>query len=377
MSNTSWMQLRKELHRMAELSEHEHDTAKRVAKELKPFQPDLLIENLGGTGVAAVFEGDLPGKTLLFRAELDALPIQEINDFEHKSATEGVSHKCGHDGHMTTLLALAEKLHKEELPHKGRVVLLFQPAEENGEGAKAILADPKFEQIEPDEVFSWHNLPGYEMNSVILKKDNFNAAVKSIIVKLRGKTSHAGEPEKGINPAAALAEIIADSLEYSNNDPERRDFTLVTPIHAKMGEIAYGISAGYAELRLTIRAWSESEMGKLEQNILKTIERITDKYSIPVETSWTQEFSANFNTSETLEKVRQSSEALGLQTIRKEIPFKWGEDFGLFTQKYPGAMFGIGSGLKTPALHNPDYDFPDELIETGSGILLEVIRKYQ
>ncbi|HKK87430.1 MAG TPA: amidohydrolase [Saprospiraceae bacterium] len=377
MSNTTWAKVRQDLHRIAELSEHEYQTAKRIAKELRPFQPDLLIENLGGTGVAAVFEGDEAGKTLLFRAELDALPIQEINNFDHKSVTEGISHKCGHDGHMTTLLALAEKLHRENLPSKGRAVLLFQPAEENGEGAKAILADPKFEQIEPDEVFAWHNLPGYEMNSIILKKDNFNAAVKSIIIKLHGKTSHAGEPEKGINPAPALAEIITASLEYSNNDPERKDFTLVTPIHATMGEIAYGISAGYAELRLTIRTWSESEMAKLEQNILNTIERITNKYGIPVETSWTQEFSANFNTSDTLEKVRQSSEFLGLQTFHKKIPFKWGEDFGLFTQKYPGAMFGIGSGLKTPALHNPDYDFPDELIETGANILLEVIRSNQ
>lgn len=377
MTNTAWSQVRKELHRMAELSEHEYKTAKRIAKELRPFHPDNLIENLGGTGIAAVFEGKEPGKTLLFRAELDALPIQEINEFEHRSDTDGVSHKCGHDGHMTTLLALAEKLRNEQLPQKGRVVLLFQPAEENGEGAKAILADPKFKDIEPDEVFSWHNLPGYEMNSVILKKDNFNAAVKSIIVKLHGKTSHAGEPEKGINPASALADMITQSLKYSNNEPERKDFTLVTPIHAAMGEIAYGISAGYAELRLTIRTWSESEMEKLEQNILRTIESTADKYGIPVETSWTQEFSANFNSSDTLEKVRKSSEALSLQTIRKEIPFKWGEDFGLFTQKYPGAMFGIGSGLNTPALHNPDYDFPDELIETGSDILLEVIRSNQ
>lgn len=377
MTNTAWSQVRKELHRMAELSEHEYKTAKRIAKELRPFHPDNLIENLGGTGIAAVFEGKEPGKTLLFRAELDALPIQEINEFEHRSDTDGVSHKCGHDGHMTTLLALAKKLRNEQLPQKGRVVLLFQPAEENGEGAKAILADPKFKDIEPDEVFSWHNLPGYEMNSVILKKDNFNAAVKSIIVKLHGKTSHAGEPEKGINPAPALADMITQSLKYSNNEPERKDFTLVTPIHAAMGEIAYGISAGYAELRLTIRTWSESEMEKLEQNILRTIESTADKYGIPVETSWTQEFSANFNSSDTLEKVRKSSEALSLQTIRKEIPFKWGEDFGLFTQKYPGAMFGIGSGLNTPALHNPDYDFPDELIETGSDILLEVIRSNQ
>ena len=196
MTNTAWSQVRKELHRMAELSEHEYKTAKRIAKELRPFHPDNLIENLGGTGIAAVFEGKEPGKTLLFRAELDALPIQEINEFEHRSDTDGVSHKCGHDGHMTTLLALAEKLRNEQLPQKGRVVLLFQPAEENGEGAKAILADPKFKDIEPDEVFSWHNLPGYEMNSVILKKDNFNAAVKSIIVKLHGKTSHAGSPKK-------------------------------------------------------------------------------------------------------------------------------------------------------------------------------------
>jgi amidohydrolase len=352
---------RKMLHANPEVSGKEYNTAKRVAEFLKSCMPTKIIENIGGTGIVAVFDSGKSGKSVMFRAELDALPIQEINTFEHASTIAGVSHKCGHDGHTTVLLGLARTL-SEQKPKTGKIFLLFQPAEEDGEGAKAVFADPRFEALKPDYIYAFHNLPAYPLNQIVVKNNSFTAAVKSIIIKLNGKTAHAAEPENGLNPALAIAEIMQRSAKLSNNDPKRNDFTLITPIHIEMGEIAYGISAGYGEVRLTIRTWDEETMKKLTADIINCIDKASENHQMAITHSWTQEFYANQNDDEAIALIKETANSLSFDIFERKFPFKWGEDFGLFTQHFKGAMFGIGSGEKSPSLHNPDYDFPDEIL---------------
>ncbi len=166
------IKLRKDLHCNPELSGKEKNTSAKIKNFISQFNPDEVISNIGGNGIAFIFKGKEEGKTILFRSELDALPISEQNDFEYKSSVENVSHKCGHDGHMTILSGLASLL-KNKKPDRGKVVLLFQPAEETGEGAAKVLEDKKFEQINPDYVFALHNLPGYPAGSVVIKNGNF------------------------------------------------------------------------------------------------------------------------------------------------------------------------------------------------------------
>src|SRR5690606_33382636 len=157
------------------------------------------------------------------------------------SMHDGVSHTCGYDGHASILCGLAA--HLSENKHKaGKVYLVFQGAEENGEGAAAMLADDKFKEIKADYVFALHNLPAYPLGQIVLKENTFTASVTSIIIKLIGKTAHAAEPENGYNPAACLAEIVQKSLALANNNPESDDLSVVTPVYMKMGELAYGIS---------------------------------------------------------------------------------------------------------------------------------------
>ena len=355
---------RKMLHANPEVSGKEYNTSKSVAEFLKTCSPTKILENIGGTGIVAVFDSGKPGKLVMFRAELDALPIQEINTFAHKSTIEGVSHKCGHDGHTTVLLGLARIL-SEQKPKTGKVFLLFQPAEEDGEGAKAVFADTKFGALKPDYIFAFHNLPAYPLNQIVVKDNSFTAAVKSIIIKINGKTAHAAEPENGLNPALAIAEILQESAKFSNNDLNRNDFTLITPIHIEMGEIAYGISAGYGEIRLTIRTWNEETMEKLTADIINCVEKAAENHQIPITYSWTQEFYANQNDDEAVAIIKESAISYSFDIYERKFPFKWGEDFGLFTQNFKGAMFGIGSGENSPSLHNPDYDFPDEILPVG------------
>lgn len=365
--------LRKHLHQNPELSGLEYETAKTIAAFLKRYSPDELLENLGnGTGIIAIYHPEQEVKqTIMFRCELDALPIQEINDFEHRSFTDEVSHKCGHDGHMSVMCALAKKLATQKMKST-KVILLFQPAEENGEGAVAIYSDERFKELNPDKVFALHNLPGYNHHDIVVKNNTFTCAVNSIMIKLHGRTAHAGEPENGDNPALAIAEIINEFNKRIQPDPKKEKFTVLTPIFLTMGTEDYGISAGYGEVHYTFRRAVNSEMKELEQELESIAIKAAKKYNLKPEIAWTQRFSANENDPEVVDFVRQAAKDCDFNLIEREVPFQWGEDFGIFTEHFKGAMFGLGSGRNTPNLHNPDYDWPDEITETGAEIFYKI-----
>ena len=371
-----WLEnLRHRLHKYPEISGEERTTAATICDALEPFCPTMKVTNLGGHGVAAVFDSGKPGASVLFRAELDALPIQEVNLFSYKSCSDGVSHKCGHDGHMTCLVGLAEHLSRYP-PVRGKVVLLFQPAEEVGSGAKAVLDDPTFADRvgDLDWVFAFHNLPGYPLGQIILKNGPITASVRSMIIELEGKTSHAAEPEHGINPADAIAQLISGLNILSNNTATRRDFRVITPVHISMGEVAYGVSAGYGELHLTIRTWAEQEMESLISDIDRLILRaLSATPGLTHKIRWTDTFVANENNDQAVKVVAQAASSEHFDLHFSDHPMKWGEDFGAFTQRYPGAFYCIGSGESHPALHNPDYDFPDKVLGVGVRMFTRIV----
>ncbi|WP_436517900.1 amidohydrolase [Ekhidna sp. To15] len=365
------IKFRRELHQYPEVSQNEFETQKRIINALKGIGiPDPI--SVGNTGVIVVFSGAETGKSVMLRADIDALPIQETNDFPHKSQHMGVSHKCGHDGHTAIMYGVARSLLKNP-PIKGKVILLFQPAEENGEGAKAVLKDAQFD-FEPDFVFAFHNLPGYPLHQVVVRDGSFTAAAKSVILKLNGKTSHAAEPEMGINPTNAIAELISFFDQLAQPDLNREDFALTAPVHISMGEKSYGVTAGYAEVHYTLRSWNNKTMNQLTDAVIRRTSEIARENQLELDIDWTQEFDANQNNLEAVQFIRDAAKN-SFELVERPTPFKWGEDFGLFTKRYKGAMFGIGSGENCPALHNPDYDFPDEIIPTGMKMFLQLIEE--
>lgn len=366
--------LRKELHQHPEVSGKEVATAKRIISFLKQFPPDEMITAIGGTGIVAVYNSEKPGQTVLFRCELDALPIEEVNDFEHRSVHKGVSHKCGHDGHMAILCGLAIKLHLKR-PDTGTVVLLFQPAEEDGSGAQKILSDSKFKNIQPDYVFALHNLPGYSKDLIVVKNNIFSCAVSSIIIKLKGITAHAGEPEKGINPALAIAAILSAFNNYIQPDITQNEYRIITPVYIQMGKKAYGVSAGAGEIHFTVRSDSSAAMKETARYLEEKAAKIAGSYQLEIAVKWIQTFEANENETTAVDLVRKAAHENDFELLEKTTPFSWGEDFGLFTQKYKGAMFGIGIGKEMPALHNPDYDFEDEILQTGISIFHHISKQ--
>lgn len=367
--------LRRHLHANPEVSNEEQQTAAHVRSELGLILPDAELIDLDATGFAALAKGKDEGPRVLLRCELDALPIQEVNDFDHRSKTDGVSHKCGHDGHMTMLIAVAHWLAKHP-PVQGEIVLLFQSAEETGDGALAAFEAANFNKIRPDFVYALHNIPGAPRGQVLVKNGAFTPSVKSLIFRFEGRTSHAAEPEKGHNPALAMADCIRLTEAMTLNDPTSDAFFLITPVHSIMGEKAYGISAGYGEVHLTIRAWDEDLFKRRSDELIEKVTQIAEQQNLKCRWDWCFEFQANQNHETAVAIVKKAAQTAESELIEMREPFKFGEDFGLFTQHFQGAMFGLGAGADCPALHNPDYDFPDELTPVGAGIFIHILKEH-
>lgn len=366
--------IRRHLHQYPEISGFEEETAEFLLTEFKKLNPSEIIEEIAGFGFLVVFDSGVAGDSLLFRSELDGLPIQETSELPYKSIRNGKGHQCGHDGHMTILLGLGQYLSKYPI-QKGKVSLLFQPAEETGEGAAATINDEKFVALKFDEVFALHNLPSCDFKAIVVKEKAFTAAVKSVVIQLEGKTAHAAEPENGINPALAVADILQKVEALNFNHPKDDDFKLATLIHVNIGSLAYGVSAGNAEIHYTIRSWSNENLDHLISKILEIVNDIAAKHRLKAKHFFLENFYANINNKNSVDVVRKAANHLNLQIIENEFPFKWGEDFGYFTKKYKGCLFGLGSGKEHPALHHPDYDFPDGIIETGINIFKGIIKE--
>jgi amidohydrolase len=376
--NKTLVRLRKELHQHPELSGEENATANRIVEFVKDYQPTNIIKNIGGAGVAVIYEFGNDGPTVAIRCELDALPIVEENTFSHQSKNKGVSHKCGHDGHMTIVVGLAMWLAEANLK-KGSVILLFQPAEETGKGAAKMLADAKFIELAPDYVFALHNLPGNKLHSILVKPGYFTATVQSLCIHLKGKKAHASEPENGMNPTLATAELIQVLAKFANLDFKSADFSLLTPICMCIGERTYGISPEHAELHYTIRTWSGQLMSELEDKIKNAVGEVLKKYQLSYDIDWFEFFPASENNVFCTELVEKVAAQNGIELNKKPTPLRFGEDFGWYSRNYKSAIFGLGAGEQHPSLHHANYDFPDEIIDTGismfKGMLEEILGK--
>lgn len=369
------LDLRKALHKYPELSNAEEKTAKIISDFIEnKLDTDKSIKNIGGHGLAFVYEGQKDGPAIAFRCELDALPIAEKNRFDYRSESGNVSHMCGHDGHMTVLAGLAAVLSKHR-PGKGKVVLLFQPAEENGEGALRMIQDEQFQQLRPDLIFALHNLPGYPLHKIILKTGVFSCASRGMIVKLTGQTSHAAHPEKGRSPAQAIAEIIHSLNELPQRDEASEDFSLATLTYTRLGEMAFGTTPGKADIMVTLRAYGDEQLQSFSDSIEKIVKTIAINHKLHYEINWQDEFAASVNNEQAVDIIRSAAKSCGLEIYHRTRPFRWSEDFGHFTKEFKGALFGIGAGVNHPELHQDDYDFPDILIETSVDLLYQIVQE--
>ncbi|MFO7608421.1 MAG: amidohydrolase [Candidatus Krumholzibacteriia bacterium] len=365
--------LRRALHRNAEPSGREERTAALLADAVAAAEPDEVVAGLGGHGVAAVYAGAADGPTVLVRADMDALPLPDSPELAYASENEGSAHKCGHDGHMAMLTGLAHLLAARR-PARGRVVLLYQPAEETGAGAARVLGDPAFAPLRPDRVLALHNLPGFPLGTVVLREGPFAGASRGLIVGLRGVTSHAAEPEAGRSPALAAAALVQALAAAPQNHTALHEAAQVTIVGIDVGGPAFGTSPGRGRVMATLRSSREEVMDRLAARCGELARGLAASFGLDCTVEWTEIFPAVVNDAAAVAAVRRVAGELGLEVVRPDHPFAWSEDFGHFTSVCPGALFGLGAGVDLPALHHPDYDFPDALIPTGSAMLDGALR---
>ncbi|MCK4672183.1 MAG: amidohydrolase [Candidatus Aegiribacteria sp.] len=369
------IRIRQHLHSTPELSGKESVTAEYLRAFLQGCNPDTLITELGGTGIAAVYNGPITGYRVLLRCDMDAVPVSEETNLPYTSTMDGVSHKCGHDGHMAIMAGVADWL-SDNRPLSGSVVLLFQPAEETGEGAIRVLEDPRFQEIIPDFVFALHNLPGFPIGSIILREGIFASASRGMVIELSGSSAHAAEPHLGRSPALATARMIQAFNDVPASDGSMNRSAQITITHVRIGEPAFGTSPGKGRLMLTLRSDNVEAIKTLSRWSEDSARRIANSFDLNVQISWTEEFPVTENSARAVDSIRTAAEYLDLEIVQPENPFPWSEDFGNFTMSYPGALFGIGAGTHSSALHSPEYDFPDELITTGVNVFRRIIEHY-
>jgi amidohydrolase len=357
------IKIRKELHSMAELSGREANTRAYLKGLLEPMKPDELFELSGS--LIAVFDSKAGGETIAFRADIDALPISEANEFAHRSRDTGVSHLCGHDGHSAILLGLAEHI-SENRPSSGKAVLIFQSAEETGEGAKALVKEEKFRYLGINKIFGLHNLPGLEESTIYLRHKSFASASVGLEVRFKGKTSHSSQPENGISPVPAITRLIefVEKLKADQKDIFSSKM-LITVVGIKAGSRDFGISPDKGEMYLTLRSHSNSDMDKISSLIEAEINKISSDQKILSEYEYFEYFPAVENCDEMVAYLEKLCSEQGMKFEFLEDPYFWSEDFAFYREISDICFFGIGSGKDHLPLHNQQYDFNDKIIKNG------------
>ncbi|HEX7685097.1 MAG TPA: M20 aminoacylase family protein [Trinickia sp.] len=373
-----WAKLRCDLHAHPELRFEEHRTADVVAHELETLGY-TVSRGLGGTGVVASLPGANPGRAIVLRADLDALPIQEANDFAHASCTDGIMHACGHDGHTVMLLGAARVL--KALPQlPGTVHFVFQPGEEGGAGARKMIDDGLFEHYPTEAVFGMHNWPGLPAGHFGLRTGPIMAAGSRFKITVKGKGAHAAQPHLGLDPIPLACSMVlqCQTIAARHKDPVDPAVVSVCMFHAGDTD---NVIPDSAQLRGTIRTLSSALQQKLQRDIQTMCEGLAGAYGAQVEVTFFQYYPATINTpAETALCEAVVRETFGGERLHSGIaPNMTSEDFGFMLEERPGAYVLIGNapvGAAAPALHHPKYDFNDDIIPAGVRYWVALAQRY-
>lgn len=372
--------IRHYLHQHPELSLQEKHTHDFIVEQLRECHPTRLIEHVGKdwdnvfqNGIIAVWGSNPKAPTIAFRADIDALPIQEDTDLPYRSENPGVSHKCGHDGHTATLLRLAQilsEVYHDDCPKPeynlayANVLLLFQPAEEVGLGARLVLWSNLLQCYNIQSIYGFHNIPGYPLGEILLRKKTFACASVGVDIRLTGRGTHASTPTQGISPANALTDLLSEARRYDN--PHPRNISEVqgsTVIYAHMGEPNFGTAPGSASMGVTLRSHSDAVLNHMLRDLVQVTKDVCRRtHGLDYQLEYKDPFSATTNAPTAVDRLRDVCDTAGVPFRWLDRPFRWSEDFGLYLQKFHGAFFGVGAG-EGVELHHPDYDFPDAIIE--------------
>jgi hippurate hydrolase len=368
--------LRHELHAMPELGYHEHRTADRICRELEEY--GIAYERgIGGTGIVAWIDKGKPGTTIGLRADMDALPIEEETGLPYASKESGVMHACGHDGHVTMLLGAA-KLLKESVAFDGRVVLVFQPAEEGGAGAKAMIDDGLFERFPMDRIYGLHTRPSEPFGTFLIKEGPVMTSVDTWEVEIRGRSGHSSQPHHAVNPILVAAHLVQGIKEISATSIDPAKAHVITVATIESG-VAFNVIPDTCRIGGSVRAFDPEVQETVEQRIRELATSMAAGFGAEAEVDYQYRYPPTINTY-TRPAHRSAAACVGPERIKSEFPSSMGsEDFSFYLQKVPGAYIWLGSKsdpeAETIPLHSSRYDFNDDLIEIGVCYWVGLVRE--
>ena len=368
--------IRHQLHSHPELSYQEVATAELVAKKLEGWGY-AVTRNIGGEGLVATLSCGNSQRSIGLRADMDALPIQEENDFAHRSQHLGVMHACGHDGHTTMLLGAAAHLARTKR-FNGTLTLIFQPAEEAGfdSGAQRMMNDGLFERFPCDAVFGLHNTPGLAVGRFGFRSGPFMAACDTVIITIRGKSGHAARPHLAADPVVMAGSLIMalQTVVSRNIDPTQT--AVVTIGVLRSGHVA-NVIPDTARLELSVRSFSPQVRHLLRERIESLAQQQCGSYGGTAEIEYKEGYPVLVNSNaETEFAADLARELFGAEQIIEPYELIAGsEDFAYFLEKRPGCFFRLGNG-STPSVHNSRYDFNDDSILIGAAYWSKLVEKY-
>lgn len=362
------IELRHQLHTHPQLSLNERETIERLMCFLHAHCVNTEIHDCG-TWFYTVKKGT-SSKKIAFRGDMDALPIDEHLDLSYCSVNEGISHKCGHDGHSSTLAYLVCLV--DRLDTKASVYGIFQHAEEIGVGGDICSNLLTSEHI--DEVYAYHNLPGFPAGKLVYRRGLSQPASVGITIKATGTKSHASYPEQGNNPSGFFAGLIE---KLSRIDKKaHKGIVLCTIVNVSIGTKDFGISAGEGELSFTLRAENEDEMLKEQKIILNYAKRVAARQNLKLEVKESDRFPETRNHDDCLDRVIEAAHKCEVETEEMNYLWRASEDFGNYLKKCPGAIFYMGNGTHSADLHTSGYDFNDTIILPAAKVMLEIIKSH-
>lgn len=376
-------QIRRDIHAHPELCYEEQRTADVVAAKLTEWGIPIL-RGMGGTGVVGIVKNGDSQRAIGLRADMDALPMQEINTFVHASRHDGKMHACGHDGHTAMLLGAAHYLSKQR-DFDGTVYLIFQPAEEGGGGARKMMEDGLFSQCPMDAVYGMHNWPGIAVGSFGITPGPMMASSNEFEVVVSGKGGHAAQPHKGIDPVMVAVQIAQSwqTIISRNTNPNDAAVLSITQIHAGS---ATNVIPDEATLIGTVRTFSIDVLDLIEQRMREITEHTASAFDAEVKFEFQRNYPALVNhPKQTADAVAVLQSIVGAQRVNAQVePTMGAEDFAFMLQEKPGCYVFIGNGegdhrssghgLGPCNLHNPSYDFNDALLPIGATYWVRLVQ---
>ena len=386
--------IRRDIHAHPELKFEEHRTAGIVAQELRAYGLDEVITGMGKTGVVGVLHGtrerspQQAHRMIGLRADMDALPITELNTFSHASRHQGCMHACGHDGHTATLLAAAKAIAADR-DFAGTVVFIFQPAEEGGGGAKAMIEEGLFERFPCDAVFAIHNWPGLRVGEFGMNPGPMMASSNEFEIVLKGKGAHAAMPHLGVDPVLIASHMIQAFQSLVSRETKPIDATVLSVTQINAGE-ATNVIPDHCVMKGTVRTFSLGALDTIESGMQRICNQLPPAFNAHAEFAFVRNYPPTINhPTEAMFAADVAAEIVGEDMVQRNVePTMGAEDFAYMLLEKPGAYIFLGNGdasglhrsqghgLGPCTLHNPSYDFNDDLIPIGATFWQLLVKRY-